>query len=88
MKRTNFAFVIITAVALLATRQVWAAVKVESEEPAESTAETPVPAESKPVPGRNIGRVPDDRQQICHREPQQRPRFNRSQIGRTANLYA
>ena len=50
MKRTDFAFVIITAVGLLATSQMWAAVKVEPEEPAESTMETPGPAESKAVP--------------------------------------
>jgi|HubBroStandDraft_6_1064221.scaffolds.fasta_scaffold399836_1 hypothetical protein len=51
MRRTNFAFVVVAAIALLAMSQVRAAVKVESEEPAESNAETPGPAESKAVPG-------------------------------------
>ncbi len=42
MKRTDFALVIIATVALLATSQMWAAVKVEPEGPAESNVETPV----------------------------------------------
>jgi len=50
MKRTNFALVIIATMTLLTTSQVWAAVRVEPEEPAESTAETPGPAESKAAP--------------------------------------
>lgn len=50
MKRTDFALVIVTTVALLASSQVWAAVKVEPEEPVESNAETPGPAENKVEP--------------------------------------
>ncbi len=50
MKRTDFVFVIVATLTLLAVSQVWAAVKVEPEEPAESTAETPGPAESKAQP--------------------------------------
>ena len=50
MKRTDFALVVIATVALLTASHVRAAVKVEPEEPAESTAETPGPAESKAAP--------------------------------------
>src|SRR3984957_1191838 len=50
MKRTDFAFVIITTVALLAASPGRAAVKVEPEEPVESNVETPGTAESKAEP--------------------------------------
>ena len=48
MKRTDFVLVIITTVALLATSQVWAAVKVEPQEPAEPD-ETKVETKAAPA---------------------------------------
>ena len=50
MKRTGFAFVITTAVALLAAGEMRAAVKVEPAEPVESNTETPGPVENKVQP--------------------------------------
>ncbi len=45
MKRTDFALVVITTIALLATNQVQAAVKVETQEPDESKVEPAGPGE-------------------------------------------